>query len=193
MKRWLIGLVPVALIVVILAYVLGSHVIPQSAQDNFANAAIPHDTSSLPDDNAASALPESPVNTQAFSPLPDNAATPAPTPMPAPSAANDADAESHNGDRSDDGDQDAEAQAQAEIGATIRRATIAALDSGEPTHWHKDGLQGDIVVSEPQDDGQDGSCRTVTATIGTADDRKQSGDHVWCEGGDSDEWRPQER
>ena len=183
MKRWLIALVPIAVIVVLLAYVMGSHVIPQSAQDNFANVAAAPDTANLPDDGNASALPEAPLDTQAPEAPPANAMGAAENgAAPAPATGDAADPRD---------DADAEAQARREVAAAVHRATLAALDSGEPAHWHKDGLQGDIVVSEPQDDGQDGSCRTVTATIGTDDDRKQSGDHVWCQPADGSDWTPQ--
>jgi len=183
MKRWLIALVPVAVIVVLLAYVMGSHVIPQSAQDNFANAAVAPDTANLPDDTVAGALPEVPLNTQAPEAPPANATAAAEnSAKPSPPAEEAADPRD---------DPDADAQARREVSAAVRRATVAALDSGEPTHWHKDGLQGDIVVSKPQDDGQDGSCRTVTATIGTGDDRDQSGNHIWCQPADGGDWAPQ--
>jgi hypothetical protein len=188
-RKWLIALVPAILIVALLGYMAGRDVIPQSVQDNFANAASGPDISGLPDDNLAGALPEAPTNLQPAEAVPANAATPAATDADAaPADANDdqPDASSDARDQAD-----AEAQARREIAATIRRATLAALDSGEPTHWHKDGLQGDIVVSVAQDDGQDGSCRTVAATMGTADDQKQSGDHVWCRSADGDGWTPQ--
>jgi len=182
-KRWLIALIPAVLIVILLGYVLGSHVVPQSVQDNLANAATPPDISGLPDDNVAGALPEAPANVPA-------AAAPANT--TAPVVANDVTTPDANDDSSgSQDDADAQAQARREISAAVRRATIAALDSGEPAHWHKDGLAGDIVVSEPQDDGQDGTCRTVTATIGNDDDQKQSGNHIWCQPSDGGDWAPQ--
>jgi hypothetical protein len=185
-RKWLLALVPAIVIVALLGYVMGSRVIPQSVQDNLANVASGPDISGLPDDNLAGALPEAATNLQPAEIAPANVPTPADG-NDAATAAVDA-----GGDSSDArSDVDAAAQAQREIAATIRRATLAALDSGEPTHWHKDGLQGDIVVSVAQDDGQDGSCRTVTATMGTADDQKQSGYHVWCEPGDGSGWAPQ--
>ena len=185
MKRWLLALVPVAMIVVLLGYAIGSHVIPQSVQDNFANAATAPDTSNLPDDTVAGALPAAPVNAQIGEMIMDNAAAPAAENDTAPAVANDDTADAH------DDPQAAAQQTRREIAATVRHATLAALDSGEPTHWHKDGVQGDIVVSVPQDDGQDGNCRTVTATIGNDDDRRQSGDHVWCQPADGSDWTPQ--
>lgn len=181
MKRWLIALVPAVVIVVLLGYVLGSRVMPQSVADNFANAASAPDISGLPDDNLAGALPETPVNVQVPAATSNATAEPAVADATAPTDA--------TADAPDPRD-DAEAQARREVAAAIRKATLAALDSGEATHWHKDGLVGDVVVSEAQDDGQDGLCRTVTATMGTADDPKQSGDHVWCQPADG-EWAPQ--
>ena len=166
LKTWLIVLIPATLIVILLAYLLGSHAIPQSVQDNLANAAIPPDTSGLPDDNLAGALPEAASNVQPAAPLSDTAATPSPDngvtndAAPAPT------------DTSDDAE--AEAQARREVTAAVRNATERALDGGEAAHWHKDGLSGDIVVSEPQDDGSGGSCRTVTATMGASDDDRGS-------------------
>ena len=186
MKKWLIALVPAILIVILIGYALGSRAIPQSVQDNLANAASGPDIAGLPDDNLAGALPEAPSNMQPAEAAPDNVATPA-----TDNAATPANTSDDSGDTRDE--PDAEAQARREIAATIRKATLAALDSGEPTHWHRDGLEGDIAVSEPQDDGQDGSCRSVTATMGTADDQKQSGDHVWCKTADGGDWTPQER
>ncbi len=180
MKKWLLLLAPATLIVVLLGYVLGSHAIPQSVQDNLANAAVGVDTSGLPDDTVAGAIPEAPTNAQAAASPLDNASV--------PTAENEAAPVRATSDPSDDAD--AAAQARDEIAAAVRRATLRALDGGEPAHWHKDGIAGDIVVSEPQDDGSGGQCRTVTATIDTDDDQRQSGDHVWCQAADGGDWAP---
>jgi hypothetical protein len=185
MKNWLIALVPAVVIVILLGYALGSRVIPQSVADNFANVSAGPDISNLPDDTVAGALPMTPANVQIAAPA-ENVAGPDVVTSATPAAA---DASDRHDD--DDDDPDAEAQARREIAAAIRKATLAALDDGAPTHWHKDGLVGDIVVSDAQDDGQDGSCRTVSATMGTPDDEKQSGDHVWCQPADGGGWAPQ--
>ncbi len=200
MRKWLIALAPAVLIVVLLGYMLGSRAIPQAVVDNLDNAAMPPDISGLPDDNVASALPAASVPAAPADPAQGNVATPGNATMPADTDMSHGDSADRSRDEPDDranradrndSDPDAEAQARREIAAAVRRATIAALDSGAPTHWHKDGLEGDVAVSAPQDDGADGSCRTVTATMGTADDRRQSGDHVWCQGADGGDWAPQ--
>lgn len=199
MKRWLIAFVPIGLIVVVLAYVLGSHVMPQSVLDNLANATQTPASDDLADAiPTADATPDATANGQSA----ENAATPAqdtaqPTPPPSPPSpppSSQNATQDHASDRSSasgvDDDPDAQAQAQAEIGDAIRRATLKALDSGEPAHWHKDGLSGDVVVSDARD-GPGGACRTVSATMGTEDDQKQSGDHIWCQPADGGDWTPQ--
>jgi len=183
-KKWLIGLVPATIIVILLAYIVGSHAIPQSVQDNLANAASSPDISGLPDDNVAGAVPEAPANAATVESPYDNAMQEIGKDQPA-----NATADSSTGNRDDADD---EAQARREVAAAVRGATLRALVSGEPAHWHKDGLVGDVVVSEPQDDGSGGSCRTVSATMGAdEDDLKQSGDHIWCQPADGGDWAPQ--
>ncbi len=182
-KRWLIGLIPAALIVILIGYIAGSHVVPQSVQDNFANVATPPPgIASVADDPTANAdaIPEQPLN-GASPATPANVAV-ASTPSDAPSA--------NRPTEPDDSDPDAQAQAQREIAKAIRKATIRALDSGEPAQWHKDGLSGDIAVSEAEDEPA-GTCRTITASMGDGDDRSQSSDHVWCQASDGSDWSPQ--
>jgi hypothetical protein len=191
LKRWLAILIPALLVMIAAGYGLGSHVLPQSVQDNLANAAAIPDVGGMSQDNVATiAVPDAGLAGNAaipsVAPVPDNNAVPVAPAAPVQANA----AGPATNDRDDDDDPDADAQAQADIADAIRTATLEALDSGEPAHWHKDGLSGDISVSEARSTTA-GTCRNVSATMGTQQNRQQSSVHLWCQPSDDDDWAPQ--
>jgi hypothetical protein len=196
-RKWLAAIGPALIIMIVLGYVVGSRAIPGSVLDNLSGRATPP---SLGDGL--------PVNDEVDEPLPQTAAAdavsnaasvPAPgwgaedaiqaVPSPAPrEASSSAKGDAAAPDDAED-DEDADRQGQADVARAIHRATLRALDRGEPVHWHKDGLEGYVTVSEPRETPT-GLCRNVSATMGTDEDERQSGDHLWCQSDGSGEWVP---